>query len=279
MLPEQSYNRLQAKVAIVTGAGQGIGEGIALALAAEGAHVVIAEINPETAQRTADKIDALRLIGGGSPGQALAYPVDVGDPAAVKQMVGDVVREFGRIDILIGNAGVNERVDLMDITPEQWRWLMRTNMDGLFFTMQAVARQMIAQAIPGNRSNGKIVNLSSVAGRRGRASAPQYAASKAAVINITQSAATRLAQYNINVNAVCPGLVQTPMWDMIDRVETERRGLPRGEWLRRRVEEKVPLKRPATVADVAGVVVFLCSAEADYITGQAINIDGGYEMT
>ncbi len=273
-----SFNRLQNKIAIVTGAGQGIGEGIALKFATEGAYVVIAEINPDTAQRTADKIVA---VGG----HALAYPVDVGDTEAVQKMVADVAATLGRIDILINNAGVNGRYDLLEITPEQWRWLMRTNTDGLFFTLQAVARQMIAQLPPerqtadrADRSYGKIVNLSSVAGRRGRPNAPQYAASKAAVINITQGAAARLAPYNINVNAVCPGLVQTPMWDEIDRVEGRRRNLARGEWLQRRTDEKVPLKRPATVEDVAGVITFLCSAEADYITGQALNVDGGYEM-
>lgn len=273
-----SFNRLEDKIAIVTGAGQGIGEGVALKFAEEGAHVVIAEINPETAHRTAEKITA-------AEGRALAYPVDVADTEAVGQMVADVVAAWGRIDILVNNAGVNGRHDLLDITPDQWRWLMRTNLDGLFFTLQAVARQMIAQLSPerqtadrADRSYGKIVNLSSVAGRRGRSNAPQYAASKAAVINITQGAAARLAPYNINVNAVCPGLVQTPMWDEIDRVEGGRRNLARGEWLQRRTDEKVPLKRPATVSDVAGVITFLCSAEADYLTGQAINIDGGYEM-
>lgn len=270
--------RFHQQTAIVTGAGQGIGEGIALRLAGEGAAVVIAEINPETATRTAETIIA-------AGGQAWAYPIDVSDPAAVNAMIPAVVAKYGHIDILINNAGVNERVDFMDITPEQWHWLMKTNTDGLFFTLQAVARQMIAQ-IPVEvkaagralHSYGKIVNLSSVAGRRGRANAPQYATSKAATISITQSAATRLAPYNINVNAVCPGLVVTPMWDEIDRVETARRGLPRWEWLRMRVEEKVPLRRAATVDDVAGVVAFLCSREADYLTGQSINIDGGYEM-
>jgi meso-butanediol dehydrogenase/(S,S)-butanediol dehydrogenase/diacetyl reductase len=201
-------------------------------------------------------------------------------------MVAAVAAHFGRIDILINNAGVNERVDLMEITPEQWRWLMHTNVEGLFFTLQRVAAQMIAQvpeaikaAGRAPRSFGKIVNISSVTGRRGRANAPQYAASKAAVISITQSAALRLAPYNINVNAVCPGLVETPMWDYIDLVEgQQRRGLPKGAWLQQRVDEKVPLRRAATCQDVAHVVAFLCAPESDYLTGQALNIDGGYEM-
>lgn len=271
--------RFQDKVAIVTGAGQGIGEAIALHFAEQGAHIVIAEINPETAHRTGEKVRALGV-------QAQVHVLDVGDHAAVRSMVAAVAEHFGHIDILINNAGVNERVDLMEITPEQWRWLMHTNVEGLFFTLQSVARQMIAQvpeaikaAGRAPRSFGKIVNLSSVTGRRGRANAPQYAASKAAVISITQSAALRLAPYNINVNAVCPGLVQTPMWDYIDLVEgQQRRGLPKGAWLQQRVDEKVPLRRPATCQDVAQVVAFLCAPESDYITGQALNIDGGYEM-
>ncbi len=271
--------RFEDKVAIVTGAGQGIGEAIALHFAEQGAHIVIAEINPETAQRTAERVRAFGV-------QAQVYALDVGDHAAVRDMVAAVAAHFGRIDILINNAGVNERVDLMAITPEQWRWLMHTNVEGLFFTLQSVAAQMIAQVPPevkalgrAPHSFGKIVNLSSVTGRRGRANAPQYAASKAAVISITQSAALRLAPYNINVNAVCPGLVETPMWDYIDLIEgQQRRGLPKGAWLQQRVEEKVPLRRPATCQDVANVVAFLCAPESDYLTGQALNIDGGYEM-
>lgn len=273
--------RFKEKVAIVTGAGQGIGEGIALRLASEGAHIVIAEINSETAHRTARKIEALQ-----TGAHTYVHVVDVGDADAVEELVGAVIARFGQIDILINNAGVNERVDMLDLTPQQWRWLMHTNLDGVFYCSQAVGRQMMRQTPPEVRqqgraihSYGKIVNLSSVAGRRGRKDAAQYAASKAAVISITQSTAMRLAPFGINVNAVCPGLVWTPMWEYIDRMEgQERRGMAPGAYLQNRVEEKVPLRRHATVEDVAGVVAFLCSSEADYITGQSINIDGGYEM-
>jgi NAD(P)-dependent dehydrogenase (short-subunit alcohol dehydrogenase family) len=143
---------------------------------------------------------------------------------------------------------------------------------------------MVAQIPPeviaegrADRSYGKIVNFSSVAGRRGRPYAAHYSASKWAAISITQSAAAYLAPYNINVNAVCPGVVPTPMWDDIDRVQSERFGMDRGQWIKKSVES-VPLKRAARPEDIAAAVSFLCSDDADYITGQALNVDGGLEM-
>jgi meso-butanediol dehydrogenase / (S,S)-butanediol dehydrogenase / diacetyl reductase len=269
----QSVTRLAGKTAIITGGGQGIGAGIAYRLAREGANVVIAEINPETAQRTAQEVMALG-------GVALAVPTDVRQADQVEAMLDQCVARFGRVDILINNAGVNEKLDLLEITPDQWRDVMAVNVDALFFVLQATTKRMIQQvkweyAQP---SHGKIVNLSSIAGRRGRGNAPQYAASKAAVINITQSAALRLAEYRINVNAVCPGLVWTPLWEALDAAEIKHTGEAPGSYFKRRYEEKVPMKRPASIEDVAGVIAFLCSADADYITGQALNIDGGYEM-
>lgn len=270
-------NRHQGKIAIVTGAGQGIGKGIAARFAQEGAHVVIAEYNAENARTAAEEFSAV------GP-RALAYPVDIGDPAQIDQMVADVVAEFGRIDILVNNAGVLETLPLFDLTPEKWDWLERVNQRGLFFCLQAVAKQMVAQ-IPeevkaagrAERSYGKIVNFSSVAGRKGRPYAAHYSASKWAAISITQSAASYLAPYNINVNAICPGLVPTPMWSEIDRVQAERFGMNRGEWMQKSIES-IPLKRAARPEDIAAAVSFLCSDDADYITGQALNVDGGLEM-
>jgi NAD(P)-dependent dehydrogenase (short-subunit alcohol dehydrogenase family) len=210
--------------------------------------------------------------------------VDVGAEDRIEQMVRAVVAEFGRIDILVNNAGVLETLPLFDITPEKWDWLQRVNQRGLFFCLQIAARQMVAQ-IPeevktagrADRSYGKIVNFSSVAGRSGRPYAAHYSAAKWAVISITQSAAAYLAPYNINVNAVCPGLVLTPMWDEIDRVQSERFGLERGQWIEKTIEG-IPLKRAARPEDLAAAVSFLCSDDADYITGQALNVDGGLEM-
>lgn len=269
-------DRHKGRIAIVTGAGQGIGLGVATRLAQEGAHVVIAEYHAANAAKAAETCSQYT--------RALAYPVDIGDTDQIEQMVRDVVAEFGRIDQLVNNAGVLETLPLFDLTPEKWDWLQRVNQRGLFFCLQAVAKQMVAQvpdevraAGRADRSYGKIVNFSSIAGRSGRPYAAHYSAAKWATISITQSAAGYLAPYNINVNAVCPGVVPTPMWDEIDRVQAERFGLEPGGWIRKTVES-VPLKRAATPGDLAAAVSFLLSDDADYITGQTLNVDGGVEM-
>jgi NAD(P)-dependent dehydrogenase (short-subunit alcohol dehydrogenase family) len=264
---------LTGKIAIVTGAGQGIGRGVAARLAQEGAQVVIAEYNQANAESTAQELSAL------------AYPVDIGDLDQINRMVQNVVTHYGRIDILVNNAGLNRPTPLFDLMPENWDAIFRVNLRGLFFCLQAVARQMVAQ-IPeeviqagrAERSYGKIVNFSSIAGRSGRPYDPAYSATKWGVISLTQSAATYLAPYNINVNAVCPGLVPTPMWENIDFVQgVKRQGMQPGEWMQRTIES-IPLKRAAKPEDVAAAVSFLCSEDADYITGQALNVDGGIEM-
>jgi NAD(P)-dependent dehydrogenase (short-subunit alcohol dehydrogenase family) len=285
--------RLTGKIAIVTGAGQGIGRGIALRLAREGARAVIAEYNPETAGSAAREIQAAGQ-------QAWPYPVDISDVAAVNKMVKDVVAEFGHIDILVNNAGVVHTRPMLDLTETEWDQVNNVNQRGMFFCLQAVARQMIAQIpaevrtaqVPADimamkepmearqvdtTNYGKIVNLSSISGRRGRPLASHYAATKAAVISITQSAALTLAPYNINVNAICPGVVPTPMWTQIDQDRADLFGAEPGEAIAAFVNT-VPLKRAATAADIGGAVAFFCSPDADYITGQTLNVDGGYEM-
>jgi len=292
--------RMRGKVAIVTGAGQGIGKGIAVRLAREGAEVVVAEYNPDTASQTAEEIKAL------GP-RSLGYRVDVSNVMAVRQMVADVVSDFGRIDILVNNAGAVQTKPMLDLTEADWDRVINVNQRGLFFCLQAVAAQMVRQlpvelqerqvpadvltTLPGSTSPavagderydtlgsfGKIVNLSSIAGRRGRPLSTHYAASKAAIISITQSAALALAPYRINVNAVCPGIVPTPMWQQIDRDRAQLFGASPGEAMAAFIQT-VPLRRAAMPEDVAGAVAFFCSSDADYITGQALNVDGGYEM-
>ena len=269
---------LAGKVAIVTGAGQGIGRGVALRLARDGADVVVAEFNPQTAETVRDEIRALGR-------RSMAYPIDLSQVEQIEPMVARVVGELGRIDILINNAGRVQTKFLLDLTPEDWDRVVDTNQRGLFFCLQAAARQMVAQipeevrsADRAPRSYGKIVNFASISGRSGRPYSSHYAAAKAAVISITKSAALALAKYNINVNAVAPGVVPTPMWAQIDKERGELFGSKPGEALHNFIENSIPLKRASSVEDLAGVVSFLCSADADYITGQCLNVDGGIEM-
>jgi NAD(P)-dependent dehydrogenase (short-subunit alcohol dehydrogenase family) len=287
--------RLIGKIAIVTGAGQGIGKGVATRLAREGATVVIAEYNVETASAAAEEIAQ-------STGRAtLAFPIDISDPTAGQKLVDAVVAQFGRVDILVNNAGVIQTKPMMELTPADWDRVLNVNQRGMFFILQAVAAQMIRQ-IPENErpssapadvisvkkseakvnetpalNHGKIVNLSSIAGRRGRPLSTHYAASKAAVISITQSAALALAPYNITVNAVCPGVVPTQMWKDIDADRGKLFGTQPGEAMAAFIN-MIPLKRASTPDDIAGPIAFFCSSDADYITGQALNVDGGYEM-
>jgi NAD(P)-dependent dehydrogenase (short-subunit alcohol dehydrogenase family) len=269
--------RLQGKIAIITGAGQGIGLAMGERFSAEGAHVVVAEINPSTVHAAAERISA-----AGTP--ALAYPIDITDTAAVTHMIAEVAVRYGKLDILVNNAGHSERVAFLDLTPEQWDYLQNVNQRAVFFATQAAARQMIAQmpaevrrAGRAEKSYGKIINLSSIAGRRGRADALHYSVSKAAVITMTQGAAMALAPYNINVNAICPSVLPTTMWDKLDQEWGAQLGFEPGGFYKARVE-KVPLKRAGTVHEIAAMATFLCSEDGDYITGQTYNVDGGSEL-
>ena len=277
--------RLREKTAIVTGAGRGIGKVVALRLAGEGANVVVADINPKTAEQTAEDIRGLNR-------RALACRIDIANVAEIQPMIDRAVAEFCRIDILVNAAGVAQTGLFLELTEQQWNRVIDTNLKGTTFIVQAVGRRMIKQ-VPEQvkttgpsdsgplgdtlRCNGKIVNFSSISGRHGRAEQVPYAASKAAIISITQSAALAFAKYNINVNAVCPGVVPTPMWEKIDQDRGRISGLAPGESMKSFIE-RTPLKRAGSPEDVAGVVVFLCSPDSDYMTGQTLNIDGGFEM-
>ncbi|HEU5395451.1 MAG TPA: SDR family oxidoreductase [Candidatus Methylomirabilis sp.] len=257
--------RLDGKAAIVTGAGQGIGRGIALAFAREGADVLVAEVNPETGARTAAEVQALGRTG-------LATTTDVTRPDQIEAMVETAARTFGHLDILVNNAGVLKVQDLFALGEADWDRTFAVNAKGLFFCLQAAARRMRRQG------GGAIVNIASIAGRAGRPIMVDYAATKAAVISITRSAAIALAPHRIRVNAVCPGMVDTAMWEHIDEVwGMQMQGLPKGEQMRRRLK-MVPLDRMEEPEDVARAVVFLVSDEADYVTGQALNVCGGLEM-
>jgi NAD(P)-dependent dehydrogenase (short-subunit alcohol dehydrogenase family) len=269
--------QLASRVAVVTGAGQGIGKAIALRLAYEGADVVVADVDQRKAERTSEEVRGLGRRG-------LAYSIDVANVAEIQPMVRKVVADLGRIDILINNAGVIQSKRLLEVTEADWDRVAHVNQKGLFFCLQACGAQMVRQvperiktAGRADRSYGKIVNLSSISGRRGRPYHVHYAASKAAVISITQSAALAFAPYGINVNAVAPGVVPTPMWDQIDEEKAKLFDLAPGEAIKDFVES-IPLKRATTPQELAGVVAFLCSPDSDSITGQTLNVDGGYEM-
>ena len=255
--------RLEGKTAIITGGARGIGRAIAERYAAEGARAVVADINGTEAEAVAAE------IGHG----AIGVGVNVTQQASIDAMVATVVDRAGRIDILVNNAGVFEMAPILEITRESYAKQFAVNVEGLLFTLQAVARQMVAQG-----QGGKIVNFASQAGRRGEALVAVYCASKAAVISLTQSAGLGLIKHGINVNAIAPGVVDTPMWDVVDAQFAKYENLPLGE-KKRQVGAAVPFGRMGHVEDMTGAAVFLASSDADYIVAQTLNVDGGNWMS
>ncbi|UFJ42996.1 glucose 1-dehydrogenase [Brevibacillus humidisoli] len=254
-------NLLDGKIAIVTGGGQGIGKAICLRLARDGAKMVILDVNERTALEVGK---AIENIGG----EVLVIKADVRDRSTIKKSIADVVSAWGSIDIVVNNAGVGIFNPLFDITEEELDVHFAVNVKGLFFTLQAASEYMVKQG------SGKIINIASQAGRRGDAFCLSYCMSKAAVISITQSAALALAPYNINVNAIAPGVVDTDFWTQVDKKFAKLLNLPVGEPKRRAVRS-IPLGRIEQPEDVANVVSFLAGPDSDYITGQTLNVDGG----
>jgi NAD(P)-dependent dehydrogenase (short-subunit alcohol dehydrogenase family) len=253
---------LSNQVALVTGAGQGIGKASALALAQAGADVVAVDINAESAKATAQAVTALGR-------KSTAVEADIGSVADIDRMVAGAIAAFGRIDILVNNAGVTRRAYIMELTEADWDRIHRVNAKGVFFCLQRVAQEMIP------RRSGRIVNIASIAGKGfpGTSNAA-YAASKGAVIALTKTAAQQLGQHNINVNAVCPGIVRTSLYlDMVATI-AQKEGVSSDEIERRYVED-VPLKRANEPEDIAAMVVFLASPGARNITAQSFNVDGG----
>jgi NAD(P)-dependent dehydrogenase (short-subunit alcohol dehydrogenase family) len=249
-------------VAIVTGAGHGIGRAIALALAGAGAQVAAADVDAGAAKATADAVAALGA-------RSLALDIDVGDLAAIDRMVGQVLAAFGQIDVLVNNAGVTRRADIMDLTEQDWDRIMRVNAKGVFFCLQRVAREMIP------RRRGSIINVASIAGKgyAGTSNAI-YAASKGSVISLTRTAAQQLARHDINVNAICPGVTVTALSEANVVVRARDEGVSVEEMKRRR-NAVIPLGRANEPEDVAALAVFLASPAARNITGQSLNVDGG----
>ena len=253
---------LVGQVALVTGGGQGIGKASALAMAKAGADVVVVDINAETAKETAAAVSALGRRG-------LALQTDIGSVADIDRMVAKAVEVFGRIDILVNNAGVTRRAYIMDLTEEDWDRIHRVNAKGVFFCLQRVAREMIP------RRSGRIINIASIAGKgfAGTSNAI-YAASKGAVISLTKTAAQQLGSHNINVNAVCPGVVRTKLYDDLIRVIAQKENISVDEALRRALKI-IPIERANEPEDIAAMVLFLASPGARNITGQSFNVDGG----
>lgn len=257
--------RLVGRKALVTGAGRGLGRAIAERLAREGADVAVADINGEAAAATAALVEAQGRRG-------LALTADVARVEAAQAMVAAAAHGLGGLDILINNAGRAQARRLTDITPEEWDAIFAVNVKGLFFTLQAAARLMMDQR------SGRIVNIASIAGRLPGPRQAHYNASKAAVISITKSAAMALAPYGITVNAVCPGVVDTPMWrEQLDGDYAAMEGLAPGEAWQRRVSQ-IPIGRAQQPEDVAGAVVFLCSDDGSYVLGESLHVDGGMVM-
>ncbi len=257
--------QFEGKVAVITGAASGMGRAMALAFAREGATVVVADLNEEAGAKVVAEIE-------GSGGKAEARKLDVAQPAESKALVQDVVSRHGHLDILINNAGIGLIKEVWSTTPEEWDRCFAVNVKGLFFMAQAAAEPMRQQR------SGRIINLASIAGRRGEALVSAYCASKAAVININQSLALALAPYGVNVNAMAPGVVDTPYWKEVDKQFGAITGKAEGETFRD-VANVIPLGRTSVPEDVVPLALFLAGPGADYITAQTFNVEGGMVMS
>ncbi len=253
--------RLQGKTALITGAARGIGLAFAEAYLREGARVVLADVAGAEA--------AARGLGD----RALGITLDVTDQASIDAGVAAAADWGGGIDILLNNAAIFNMAPITEITRDDVRRQFDVNFGGTLFVLQAVAVRMIAQG-----RGGKIINMSSQAGRRGEALVAVYCATKAAVISLTQSAGLALIKHGINVNGIAPGVIDTPMWDHVDALFARYEGKPPGQ-KKREVGAAVPYGRMGLPQDLTGAAVFLASADADYIVAQTLNVDGGNWMS
>lgn len=248
---------MKDKVVLITGSGRGIGKALALKFAERGAKIVVNDVNPDTSEAVAKEIK-------NNGGEALVQVADVSNKMGVQTMHYEVLEKFGRVDILINNAGVEPHGSIL--TMDEWTWdrTLNVNLKGAFLCSQTVGRGMKEQG------GGVIVNISSIAGRAaGLRDRSAYVASKMGLIGFTHECAREFASYNIRVNAICPGVIETEMTAHLRENEAQMK-----RWL-----EDIPLGRLGNVADVTGLALFLCSDEAKYITGQAFNVDGGKVMS
>ena len=245
--------RLKDKKAIVTGAGQGIGRAIAFKLAAEGADVVVGEKNRDSGAQTAGEIEAIGR-------KSMAIPVDVANQKEVREMVGEILSQWGRIDILVNNAGFDRGATLLKLKEEDWDAVLGVHLKGTLNGILAVTPHMI------ENQYGKIVNISSIWGKTGAIAEISYASAKAGIIGLTKSVARELGRYRVNVNAVLPGLILTPtIAQMAEKYQSM-------------IIENTPMKRIGQPEEVANVVAFLASDEASFMTGAAVEVSGGWNM-
>jgi sorbitol-6-phosphate 2-dehydrogenase len=258
---------LQDRIAIVTGGAQGLGEAICRRLAHEGAHVVIADLNLKGAERVAAETMAQ------ADRRAIAVQADVTNEDQVAAMVDGAIGEFGRLDILVSNAGILIAEAVDEFPADKWLAVINVNLFGYFLCAKHAARVMKAQR------SGVIIQINSKSGKKGSYKNSAYATSKFGGIGLTQSIALELAEYNVRVNAICPGnLLDSPLWvDSLYKQYAKKWGITE-EQVRQKYVDQVPMKRGCTYDDVCNVVVFLASDQASYMTGQAINVTGGQEM-
>jgi meso-butanediol dehydrogenase/(S,S)-butanediol dehydrogenase/diacetyl reductase len=258
---------VRGRVVLITGASGGIGAATARRLAADGANLILSDIDATAVRTLADEL------------KQEAVPADVTRAADIDAIIGAAYRRWGRLDVLFNNAGVIRVEPMLEVTEAEWDRVVNVNLRAVFFVLQAAARRMREQApMPGSELRGKLIQTASIAGYRGgNPLMTPYSASKAGVISLTRSAAQVLAADRITSNCVCPGAVETPMWTQIDKELGALHGWGEGEAWKRRIRH-IPLGRPETADDVAGVVAFLAGPDSDYMTGQAIKVDGGLVM-
>ena len=260
-------DRLEGIHVLVTGAASGIGAASARRLARDGAQLLLADVNGDGAKTLADEL-----------GQA-SVQVDITRAADIQRMLDLAFQRWGRLDVLFNNAGIAEVRPLFELTEDDWDHMLAVNLRAVFFVLQGAAKRMRHQSpIAGSELRGKLIQTASIAAYRGGlANMAHYAASKAGVVSVTRTAAQVLAADKITSNCICPGAVDTPMWRKIDAELTKIEGWEVGEAWKRRTSV-IPIGRPETPEDVAGVVSFLASRDSDYMTGQAVIVDGGLVM-
>jgi len=253
---------LHGEVAIITGAASGIGRGIAERFCREGARVAVVDIDDEKAQQTSAALGAA----------AIAVAADVSSQTSVDEMVEAVEKRFGPITILVNNAGVSMVVPFLELKEAVWQRHLDINLTGAFLCSQAVLKWMVP------RRRGRIINISSQSGKQGNSQYQAYCASKFGLIGLTQSLAMEFAPHGITVNAICPGIVFTPLWAAMLPAYAEKRQMA-PEQVPEYLVSRIPLRRLCTPEDVAGVAVFLAGADGGYLTGQALNVNGGALMS